>query len=350
MIYGAYGYTGELIARHAAELGANDSEAKPILAGRNAAKVEALAKELGFESRAFGLDDPAEVDAGLDGIDVVLHCAGPFMHTSRPMVEACLRTGTDYLDITGEFTVFEACAAVDERAKAAGVMVMPGVGFDVVPTDCLANHLKARLPSATSLTLAFKSVGGGPSHGTATTMAESLGAPNFVRRGGKLVPVRMGKLTREVDFGRGPKACLGIPWGDISTAYHSTGIDNIEVYLGLPASAIRAAKVGGFLSPIMKTDFVRNLAKKRIDAAPAGPTDAAREKAFSVVWGEARDGDQKVAARMKTPDGYTLTMLTGWDITRRVLAGERSPGFVTPAMQFGPDYICTIEGVEREEL
>src|ERR1700722_9350476 len=99
LIYGANGYTGGLIARSAVARGH-----RPIVAGRNAAAVTALAGELGVEGRCFSLDDPAALDAGLEGMTIVLHCAGPFAHTARPMAEACLRRGVHYLDVTGEIS------------------------------------------------------------------------------------------------------------------------------------------------------------------------------------------------------------------------------------------------------
>src|SRR5690606_37223372 len=152
---------------------------------------------------------------GLSQVDVVLHIAGPFSQTSQPMVDACLRTGTHYLDITGEIDVFEACAARDEAAQKAGVMIMPGVGFDVVPSDCLAAHMKARLPDATELTLAISGLGH-MSHGTAKTGVESIGKGTRIRRGGRIVTSRK-PLHREIDFGQGAKSCIAIGWGDVST-------------------------------------------------------------------------------------------------------------------------------------
>ena len=168
LIYGANGYTGEIIAREAAKRGM-----KPILAGRKRESVEALANELGFEHRVFALDETEKLDAALREVDFVLHCAGPFSITSKPMCQACLRTGRHYLDITGEISVFEALAKQNEKAKAAGIMVMPGVGFDVVPSDSLAMHLKNRMPEATNLTLAWYGLGK-ISHGTQSTMTMNV--------------------------------------------------------------------------------------------------------------------------------------------------------------------------------
>ena len=142
LIYGANGYTGELIAREAVERGL-----KPILAGRSQNKVEPLAKELDLTCRTFSLEDKKSLDYTLKEVEFVIHCAGPFSLTADQMVNGCLRTNTHYLDITGEIAVFEAMAARNKAAKEAGIMVMPGVGFDVVPSDSLVCHLKNAVAS-----------------------------------------------------------------------------------------------------------------------------------------------------------------------------------------------------------
>ena len=192
LIYGANGYTGELITRYAVERGMT-----PILAGRNAIAVEALAKKHHLEYRVFSLDEKDRLDSALQEVEVVLHCAGPFSLTSRPMVEACLRNKKHYTDITGEIAVFEAMARLDQKAKDAGIMIMPGVGFDVVPSDCLARHLKDRLPSATNLTLAFYGKGSRISHGTQATMTMNIGNGGAIRRTAKSQAFRQrGKRAR----------------------------------------------------------------------------------------------------------------------------------------------------------
>ena len=233
LIYGATGYTGSLIAREA--IGRN---IRPIIAGRSTNALAALAGELGLEHRVFALDVPAEIDAGLGGIHTVLNCAGPFSRTARPMADACLRTKVNYLDITGEIAVFEHLASRDADARTAGVVLLPGVGFDVVPSDCLAVHLKQRLPSANRLVLAFRS-SGRMSRGTMLTGLERATDGGMIRENGKLKPVPTAWRTRTIDFGDGPVRAMTIPWGDVATAFHSTGIPNIEVYLAAPF-AIRA--------------------------------------------------------------------------------------------------------------
>jgi short subunit dehydrogenase-like uncharacterized protein len=336
LIYGANGYTGELIAREAVRRGM-----KPILAGRNRAAIGALAAELGLEQRIFGLDDPKAIEAGLKDCAVMLHCAGPFSRTAKPMIDACLLTHTHYLDITGEIAVFELAATHDAVAKLAGIMVLPGVGFDVVPTDCLAAHLKSQLPSATHLTLAFRGLGR-TSRGTTLTALESIVTGGMVRREGRLLPVPSGWKTRRIDFGngRGPIKATTIPWGDVSTAYYSTGIPNIEVYLALKPKLIFLLKIGRYLSGLIKSAPVQKFLATQINALPPGPTSEQRAHSTSYVWGEVRDdAGQTLTARFKAPDGYTLTTLTALAIVEQAFGGHAPIGFQTPAKAYGPQLI-----------
>ncbi|MGD9561798.1 MAG: trans-acting enoyl reductase family protein [Pyrinomonadaceae bacterium] len=361
LIYGANGYTGELITRFAVERGM-----RPILAGRNEAAVSGLAARHGLEHRAFALDEREKVDAALQEVEMVLHCAGPFSITSGPMVEACLRNRRHYTDITGEIAVFEAGATLNARAKEAGIMIMPGVGFDVVPSDCLALHLKNRLPSATHLTLAFYGIGR-ISHGTQATMTMNIGKGGAVRKDGVITSVPAAWRTREIDFGSGvssphvgsPHVSKGsaasgnvrpavtIPWGDVSTAYYSTGIPNIEVYSVVPPQAIRMMKLSRYLGWLLATGPVQKFLQSKIPTG--GPSDAEREKGKTLLWGEARDNDgNRVEARQQGPDGYTTTALAALNITEKILRGKFKPGFQTPARAYGADLVLEIDGVSRE--
>ena len=340
LIYGANGYTGELIARYAAERGL-----KPILAGRNAAKVEALAKRYNFDFRVFDLNDSAKLDAALREVEFVLHCAGPFSLTSEKMVEACLRTKRHYLDITGEIAVFEAMAARDKAAKDAGIMIMPGVGFDVVPSDCLAKHLKDRLPSATHLTLAFYGLGK-ISHGTQATMTMNVGSGGAIRQNGKIKSVPAAYRTREIDFGEVKKLGVTIPWGDVSTAFYSTGIPNIEVYTVVPEPQLKLLKLSRYLGWLLAVKPINNLLQSQIPTG--GPNDEEREKGKTYLWGEASDeAGNKIEARQQGAEGYTTTVLTALKIAEKILNGNFCAGFQTPAKCYGADLILEIEGVER---
>jgi short subunit dehydrogenase-like uncharacterized protein len=345
LIYGVNGYTGDLIARESARRGH-----RPVLAGRNADAVRALAEELGLEHRIFALDDGRAVDEALKGMTAVLHCAGPFVRTSRPMADGCLRAKAHYLDITGEVEVFERLAARDAEARAAGVMLLPGVGFDVVPSDCLAAHLKRRLPSATHLVLAFHSVGG-LSRGTATTMIENFHRGGLIRRRGVLRPVPAASKTRQVDFGRGPRTVVSIPWGDVATAYYSTGIPNIEVYTTATSPLLLVMRASRLLRPLLASSAVQSFLKRRVRAGAPGPTAEQRARGRTVFWGEVTDETGgRAESRLHGPEGYTLTMLTALAAVEKVLAGSAPAGFQTPSKAYGPDFVPGIEGVTREDL
>jgi len=345
LLYGANGYTGELIARLAVQKGLT-----PILAGRNLQKIESLATELGLEYRIFTLDNTAAVDEALADVPVVLNCAGPFSQTAKSLVTGCLRTKTHYLDITGEVAVFEAIAAQNSSAQASGVMLLPGVGFDVVPSDCLAAHLKARLPTATQLTLAFQALGR-ISRGTATTMVEAQGKGGLVRHSGVLTSVPAAWKTRTIDFGQGSAIAVTIPWGDVSTAFYSTGIPNIEVYAAFPASIRMGMVATRYIGGLLSLPPVQNLQKRLIQNQLPGPSETERTQGKSLLWGEVVDDSGKTAvSRLQCPEGYTLTAMTAVEIVSRVLAGQFHPGFQTPSLVYGADFILNFDGVVRKDL
>ncbi|MFZ1700032.1 MAG: saccharopine dehydrogenase NADP-binding domain-containing protein [Pyrinomonadaceae bacterium] len=353
LIYGANGYTGELITRYAVERGL-----KPMLAGRNAIAVESLAKKYQLDYRVFSLDETSLLDGALKQVDMVLHCAGPFSITSQPMVEACIRNGKHYTDITGEIAVFEACAAMDRKAQEAGVMLMPGVGFDVVPSDCLALHLKDRLPTATHLSLAFYGKGSRISHGTQATMTMNVGKGGAIRKDGKITSVPAAWKTREIDFGevrtasgsdRVSKQAVTIPWGDVATAFYSTGIPSIEVFTVVPPPQIKMLKASRYLGWLLATKPVNDYLQKKIPAG--GPSDEEREKGKTLMWGEASDlNGNRVESRQQGPEGYTMTAIGALNIAEKILAGDFTPGYQTPAKAYGADLVMEIDGVSRQDV
>lgn len=344
LIYGANGYTGSLIARAAVARGH-----QPILAGRHGEALATLARELGMEQRTFALHNPDTVAEAIRGVRMILHCAGPFAHTSKPMADACLRTGVHYLDITGEVSVFEALAARAQEAKAAEVMLLPGVGFDVAPSDCLAAHLKRRLPSANRLALGFQTFGT-VSRGTATTMVENIARGGLVRQDGVLRAVPAAWKTRVIDFGAGPTKAITIPWGDVSTAFYSTGIPNIEVYTAASLGLRMAARASRRLGWLLGSRVVQRFLKRKIQAGSAGPSEEERAHGKSYLWGQAEDAaGNKVVSRLRGPEGYTMTVRSALAIVDLVLAGKAAPGFQTPSKLYGADFVLGLEGVVRED-
>jgi short subunit dehydrogenase-like uncharacterized protein len=345
LLYGATGFVGEAIARLAVE-----DDLKPILAGRDAVRVEKLGSEIGVECRVFDLQDPHKIEQGLTDVPVVLHCAGPFIHTSKPMVEACLKTGTHYLDLTGEIPVYAALAARDAEAKARGIMLLPGAGFDVVPTDCLALHLKGRLPSATHLALAFKVEGpAGLPPGTQRTAIELIPYGNHVRRSGRLERPEQATKVRRIDFGQGPVQATLFPWGDVFTAYYSTGISNIEDYTVLSKAMRQQMAALDYLRPLLKLALVRNLLKRGVKP---GPTAEKRARTVTHVWGEVEDDQgRKAISRLHGPEaGVVWTARAALAAVRKVLTGEAPAGFQTPAKAYGADFVMECEGVTREDV
>lgn len=338
LIYGCYGYTGRLIVAEGKKRGL-----EMLLAGRNAAQVEQMAQEQELPFVAFDLGDRAAIDAAVQQVDVVLHCAGPFVHTAPPMAVACVRNGKHYLDITGEIAVFEAVASLGDKAADAGVMLMPGVGFDVVPTDCVAARLKAALPDATDLEIVLKSQGGGISHGTATTMLESLGQGSIIRRGGKLLKAPLAGAPLTADFGDGPEQAASIPWGDVSTAWYTTGIPNITTGVVVPKRQLRLMRMSNLMGPLLRAGWVKRMLQRRIDKRPAGPSDARRERGKSMVWGRVlNDKGAQETLCITTPEGYTLTALAAVHIAQRVGRGDFKKGFQTPAGCYGPQLLDEI--------
>jgi len=345
LIYGSYGYTGDLIAKRAV---ANGME--PTIAGRSSAKLGAQAADLLLDHRTFDLDDPDEVADHVGEFETVLHCAGPFVHTYEPMVEACIETGTNYLDITGEIEVFEAIQGYDERAQDADVMLMPGAGFDVVPTDCLANHLHERLPAADGLTMAFTGLES-MSQGTAKTMVEGLTEDTVVRRDGRIVPADEDELTREIDLGDGPQFSMLISWGDVSTAYHSTGIPNIEVYAAADETQFKMMETLGDLDWLVGSAPVQSLLKRLVEATATGPSRRERKEKTTHLWARVRDGDETASARLRTSEPYEHTVLAALEIATRTLDGDAPAGYRTPACAYGPDLVLECDdAAEREDI
>ena len=346
MLYGANGYTGRLVAVQAVEAGE-----EPVLAGRDVAAVAELAEELGLPWRAFPLGDPGSVRANLIDVAAVLSCAGPFVHTSRPLVEACLATGTHYLDVTGEIPVFETVLGHAAAARRAGVALLPGVGFDVVPTDCLAAKLAAALPEAVELELAFAAVGGSWSRGTLKTVIEGLPHLGAVRRDGRIVAVPAAFDEKTIPFSCGPRRAVTIPWGDVSTAYHTTVIPNVRVYTAMPPRQIAWLRRLRPVLPWLGARPLKRMLQGLVAARVTGPDRETRESARMCLWGRAAaagppEGDgAEVTLTLETPEGYSFTAVSAVECVRRLLAGAVEPGAWTPARAFGAGLVDALPGV-----
>jgi short subunit dehydrogenase-like uncharacterized protein len=345
MIYGPTGYTGRLMTREAAARGL-----RPVLCGRNEAKLAALAEPLGLDYRVAPLDESDRLDRVLRDIQVVLHAAGPFSQTWRPMVDACLRTGTHYLDICGETPVIEALVPYDSEARKRKIMIMPAVGFEVVPSDCLAAHVARRLRGARRLTLGLTGFRFA-TRGSAKSFLEQAGRDILIRRHGAITSVAPGSLQREFDYGDGPRPSFNFTWGDVVCAYYTTGIPNIEVYFEATPifrGALMANRYFGWLLP---TAPWQTWLKLYADLLPEGPSERERAAVQMAIVAEAEDGrGRRVRSRLHTPQAYTFTGMTAPAIAHRVLQGDMETGFQTPGRVYGADFVLSFASVSREDV
>ncbi len=344
MLYGANGYTGKLIAEAAVKAGM-----KPVLAGRNKAALDAMGEALDLEVRVFDLKDLHLHMNLLDHIDIVLNCAGPYSSTAEDMIHGCLDASVHYLDITGEIDVFEFGQELHDRARDCGVVICPGVGFDVIPTDSLAASLKQKMPDATSLVLGFDSRSGF-SPGTAKTSVEGLAKGGRIRRNGRIETVPLAYETRKIDFGDGEKLAMTIPWGDVSTAYFSTRIPDIKVFI--PASPSLVSKLGklNWIRPLLGLGLVQRLMKRRIEKSIQGPAEEERQVTPTWVWGEvSNEAGQTITGRVQTENGYSVTVSGALMVIRHLMQNDVSPGYHTPTTLMGAGVVESLPGSSEIE-
>ena len=334
-IYGAYGYTGRLVTELAVKRGH-----APLLLGRGPDQLAKVAAEHGLVHRAVGLDQEHLLREVLTPLDLVVHCAGPFSRTASQMTGACLDTGTHYIDVTGEIDVLESVLDLHERAKQAAVTLLPGSGFDVVPTDCLAAMVAAELPAAELLEIAFMA-GGGLSRGTAVTSIQGMRNGGRARIDGRITEVPSGWKRRSFDFPSGSKTVTSIPWGDVATAARSTGIGNVVTYTLIPLSRLQPA-----LALTMRLPGVPQALTAVTKLLVQGPDDSKRDHTRSEIVVEARAGDKVVEAAMVTPNGYSLTADSVLHVVDRVLDGAVPPGAWTPSQAHGAKFVLQLDGVE----
>ena len=316
MLYGASGYTGTLIAQRAHERGH-----RPLLAGRSAAGITALAEQLDMPHRVLTLDDPAALSAALGGVDLVLNAAGPFLHTTTPLAEACLAAGAHYLDIGNELQVFLTLYDLDQRAQRAGVAIIPGAGFGVVATNCLARYLSAAVGGAQHLEVAARAATARPGPGIAASVRENLPYGGWTRRAGRLHPQPLGSGITTITLPDGPCHVMPFPTGDLEAAFQATGAPGITAYSPVPADPATAGSRA---------------------AAETGP-----EAYRSFGWARATGPDGATAeAVLQAGESYAFTAAASIRAVEETLA--RSPrGALSPAMAFGTDFTLTIPGTTR---
>ena len=341
LVYGAYGYSGRLVIREAITRG----EA-PVVGGRNRQRVIELADGLGLEGQVFDLGSDSLPDT-LSKFDAILNCAGPFEETATPLVAACLESDTDYLDLTGEIGVFDRLRRMDQRAEDAGITLLPGVGFEVVATDCLAAFLRSLLATANTLKIGIANHGS-LSRGTTKTAIRHVGDGGIIRRNGRLIRVPTAYDVHEFDFGDGPELAVSVPLGDVVTAHHSTGIETVTTYVAASRSAVRIVRLCRPLEGLLSTSPVTRILERATDRFVTGPDQSELTTGEVVVAAEVTDGERTAKARLHTPNVYAITADAAVSAAKRVLDGVPENGFQTPATAFGEDFVLDLDGVRRE--
>jgi hypothetical protein len=343
LLYGSYGYTGKLIASECL-----NRKLSVLLCGRNEDLLQLQSESIGYPFEVVAMHQSDKLMNVLGQCKLVIHCGGPFMLTARKMIEACVATSTHYLDITGEYGVFQLAHSYHQEAKDAGIMLMSGTGFDVVPTDCISVYLKNQLPSATNLQLAFAMRPSGVSRGTAKTAAMHLEAETMIRHSGVLVS--SGKFPKlvDIDFGAFKSKAIGISWGDIVTAFYSTGIPNIEVFVAADKKFIRNIFTSRRLSWLLSAKWVKKILMNIIDSRVSGPNSEHLIHGKCYVYGKVTDDNGNFReVRLEAPNGYRLTAQMAVHIAHKVLNGNFVAGYGTPAGVYGSELILELVDVKR---
>ena len=344
LLYGAYGYTGRL----AAEL-AVAKRFDVVLAGRNKGALAELGDRLRLPTRVVRLEDAERLSEALKDISCVVHMAGPFATASTPMLNACLATKTNYVDITGEIEVFESLWSRKEEIKRGGITAVPGAGFDVVPTDCLAGYVAGKLERTASLVIALRGLESA-SQGTLRTAIRQVSKPVLCRRKGAIVPLE-DKSPRCINFGTGDEPCLPVSWGDVATAFHSTGVGNVTVYLRRTKLLQLAEGSGKLFGSSLQSRTAQNLLASMVRRFPEGPSPAERHRHRSTIWAEASDtAGKSTKATLSTPDAYDFAANSALEIASRIVSLPVPLGLVTPFQAFGANFVLSLPGCARTDI
>jgi short subunit dehydrogenase-like uncharacterized protein len=344
LLYGAYGYTGRLAAELAAA-----KKLDVVLAGRNQDALAGLGDRLSLPTRVVGLNDARQLAEALKDIACVVHMAGPFAATSAPMLNACLSTQTNYIDITGEIEVFAAMWSREAEIQRAGITAVPGAGFDVVPTDCLAGYVTGKLEQPASLVIALRGLESA-SQGTLRTAIHQVSKPVLCRRAGVIVALE-DRSPRWIDFGSGAESCVPVSWGDVATAFHSTGVGNITVYFRR-TNLLRSADIlGKLFGPLLRSRIGQRGLTAIVRRFPEGPSQAERTGHRATIWAEAIDSlGRSATASLSTPDAYDFAANSALEIASRVSSLSAALGLVTPFQAFGADFVLSLPGCSRTDI
>jgi short subunit dehydrogenase-like uncharacterized protein len=342
MLYGAYGRTGRLILDEALRRGH-----QPVLAGRDGRQLAALAQATGLKTRCVAVEDSAGLRAALSDVACVLLAAGPYGLTGPPMRRACLGAGCSYLDVNGEIDDFSRAMASDADARTAGVALIAGVGYGVVFGESLAAHVKARIPSATSLRLSFATKTAGRSRAATLSTASTLSAGGRDIYRGALRTRAIASPTWQVTFADGsPLRFAAAPMAELVAAQRSTGIANITTGVSLSRTAALALRIAG---PLLGRILARTASRASTPAAQtasASDVDSLRSR----IWAHAADeGGGHAAAILETGEGYGAAAQAAVLAVELQLRDTRVGAF-TPVQAFGPGLARLVPGTRIQDL
>lgn len=345
-VYGATGYTGRLISQLLVARGVEFT-----IAGRSRERLESLSATLAASPSPPGsrkpeivvasLDDTAELDRLVGRSRVVLSCAGPFVRMGPPMIDACLRAGAHYLDITGEVRFMIETAARDAEARARGVVVANAVGFDVVPSDFVVYLAAKELGGdVDSIELAMAAKKAKASGGTQRSIMNVFSSQCLRLEGGRYIDEPVAAVNKTFPFPAefGDRNAVSAPIGDLSTAPRTSGAKNVRTFMALPPAAGTVAKIANVVARAVLRGPVTELMESLIPPSGEGPSLEDRKASRFAFFAEAVKGGRKARATITGADGYGLTAETA-ALAATVLMepGYDRRGALSPMQAVDPD-------------
>lgn len=327
-VFGAYGHTGRFVV---SEL--RDRGLIPLLAGRDAGKLRALAAAGSLASRPepgvrpASVDDPAAMDRALDGAAAVINCAGPFTATAAPMIEAALRAGIPYVDVSAEIEAnVDTFTCFAGRARAAGAVVLPAMAFFGGLGDLLATTAMGDWTAADEVHIAY---GLSSWHPTAGTRA--AGKVSGQRRGGRGVRYANGRLEYHDDALPTMEWPFPAPLGTRPVIAEFTMTDVVTIPSHLTVPVVRT---------YMTTEAAGDVAAPQTPA-PAPADERGRSAQTFLVDAVVRRGGAERRAAASGQDIYAVTAPLAVEAVQRVLAGQAKTAGVASAGQLfdAPDFL-----------
>jgi short subunit dehydrogenase-like uncharacterized protein len=354
VVYGATGYTGGLVAR---ELRRRDLDI--VLAGRSAEKLTRLAGELSaapngdgpgghgaLTTRAVALDDREGLRHLLGDAATVINCAGPFVRYGEPIVRAAVETGTHYVDTTGEQPYMQLVHdRYDEPARAAGVAVVPAMGFDYVPGDLLAHLTAQGVEPLRELVLAYAPSGVQPTRGTLRSALGMLAADGVLYEDGDWRPAPLVPARARFPFPSpvGTQPVMRYPSGEVLTVPRHvttrkvTSLITVETFAGTAKAAPLVPLMAPAIALTLRTPLA-GLLEPLLERYPEGPSDASRARVRFTIVVLAHGEDGRTRRGVVTGgDVYALTAVTA--VHGAALMGQDGydrAGVLSPASAYEP--------------